>query len=152
MGAIPNTTPLPNVPLGLSQGTFDGLITTHETVASGQFWESGIRHALEDHQFVGEYIPIVSLAFWQKLSFDLQQLLGELWRTKVAAYRADMAAAQSRAREVVQAHGVDIFVPSAKELATKRGEMMAHQDQVVELSKISPEMISAISAEISTAG
>ena len=26
MGAIPNTTPLPNVPLGLSQGTFDGLL------------------------------------------------------------------------------------------------------------------------------
>jgi TRAP-type C4-dicarboxylate transport system substrate-binding protein len=55
MGAIPNTTPLPNVPLALSQGTFDGLITSHETVASGQFWEAGIRHALEDHQFLGEY-------------------------------------------------------------------------------------------------
>jgi len=152
MGAIPNTTPLPNVPLGLSQGTFDGLVTTHETVASGQFWESGIRHALEDHQFVGEYIPIVSLAFWQRLPFDLQQLLTELWRTKVAACRADMATAQSRARELVQAHGVDIVVPSAEELATKRGEMMAHQDQVVKLSKISPEMISTISAEIPTAG
>ena len=132
--------------------TFDGLVTTHETVASGQFWESGIRHALEDHQFVGEYIPIVSLAFWQRLPFDLQQLLTELWRTKVAAYRADMATAQSRARELVQAHGVDIVVPSAEELATKRGEMMAHQDQVVKLSKISPEMISTISAEIPTAG
>src|SRR4051794_39532551 len=72
MGAIPNTTPLPNVPLALSQGTFDGLITTHETVASGQFWESGIRHALEDHQFIGEYIPVFALSFWQKLSPDLQ--------------------------------------------------------------------------------
>src|SRR5215831_2872244 len=145
MGAIPNTTPLPNVPLALSQGTFDGLITSHETVASGQFWDSGIRHALEDHQFVGEYIPIVSLTFWQKLSVDLQKLLAELWRTKVAAYRADMAAAQSRARDVVQAHGVDIVAPSAEELAIKRQEMMAYQDQVVKLSKISPVMISAIS-------
>ena len=152
MGAIPNTTPLPNVPLGLSQETFDGLVTTHETVASGQFWESGIRHALEDHQFVGEYIPVVSQAFWQKLPVDLQQLLAELWRTKVAAYRADMAAAQSRARELVQAHGVEIVVSSEEELAIKRREMMAHQDQVVKLSKISPEMISAISAENSTAG
>jgi C4-dicarboxylate-binding protein DctP len=152
MGAVPNTTPLPNVPLGLSQGTFDGLVTTHETVASGQFWESGIRHALEDHQFVGEYIPIVSLAFWQKLSFDLQQSLTELWLTKVAAYRDDMATAQSRARELVQAHGVEIVVPSEEELAIKRQEMMAHQDQVAKLSKISLEMISAISAEISTTG
>src|SRR5262249_10228480 len=73
MGAIPNTTPLPNVPLALSQGTFDGLITSFETVASGQFWESGVRHALEDHQFVGEYIPVVSLGFWQKLPDDLRR-------------------------------------------------------------------------------
>jgi C4-dicarboxylate-binding protein DctP len=152
MGAIPNTTPLPNVPLGLSQGTFDGLVTTHETVASGQFWESGIRHALEDHQFLGEYVPIVSLAFWQKLPADLQQLLTDTWRTKVATYRSDMAAAQSRARELVQAHGVDIVVPSAEELAAKRREMMAHQDQVAKLSKISPEVIAAISAGIPTAG
>jgi TRAP-type C4-dicarboxylate transport system substrate-binding protein len=152
MGAIPNTTPLPNVPLGLSQGTFDGLVTTHETVASGQFWESGIRHVLEDHQFVGEYIPIVSLVFWQKLSLDLQQLLTDLWRTKVAAYRSDMAAAQSSARELVQAHGVDIVVPSAEQLALKRREMMAHQDQVAKLSRISPEMIAAVSAEIPAAG
>jgi TRAP-type C4-dicarboxylate transport system substrate-binding protein len=148
MGAIPNTTPLPNVPLGLSQGTFDGLVTTHETVASGQFWESGIRYAFEDHQFLGEYIPIVSRAFWQKLPVEFQQLLTDLWRTKVAAYRSDMAAAQFRARELVQAHGVAIVVPSAEQLAFKRREMMAHQDQVAKLSKISPEMIAAVSTEI----
>ncbi len=77
MGAIPNTTPLPGVPLGLSQGTFDGLITSFETIASGQFWESGVRHALEDHQFVGEYVPMVSLAFWEKLSSGLQEFVTE---------------------------------------------------------------------------
>jgi TRAP-type C4-dicarboxylate transport system substrate-binding protein len=91
MGAIPNTTPLPNVALGLSQGTFDGLITTNETIASGQFWESGIRHSLEDHQFLGEYIPIVSLAFWRNCppTFSRSspifggrtlQTIGRIWR------------------------------------------------------------------------
>jgi C4-dicarboxylate-binding protein DctP len=152
MGAIPNTTPLPNVPLALSQGTFDGLITSHETVASGQFWESGIRHAFEDHQFCGEYIPIVSLAFWQKLSPDLQHAFTELWRDNVAAYRTDMAAAQLRARELVQAHGIKIVVPSAEELAATRREMMANQEQVAKLSKISSEMVSAVSADLAAAG
>jgi TRAP-type C4-dicarboxylate transport system substrate-binding protein len=152
MGAIPNTTPLPNVPLGLSQGTFDGLITSHETVASGQFWESGIRHAFEDHQFCGEYIPIVSLAFWHKLSPDLQQAFTELWRDNVAAYRTDMAAAQLRARELVQAHGIRIVVPSAEELAATRRDMTANQEQVAKLSKISPEMASAVSADLAAAG
>jgi TRAP-type C4-dicarboxylate transport system substrate-binding protein len=152
MGAIPNTTPLPNVALGLSQGTFDGLITSHETVASGQYWESGVRHAFEDHQFSGEYIPVVSLAFWQKLSVDLQQVISELWRDNVSGYRADMASAQSRARELVQAHGIKIVVPSAEELAATRKEMMANQEQVAKLSKISPEMIAAIAADLDGAG
>src|SRR5882757_1907685 len=92
MGAIPNTTPLPSVSLGLSQGTFDGLITSHETVASGQFWESGIRYGLEDHQFIGEYIPLVSRTFWQKLSPELQQVFTDQWRENVPVYRASMAA------------------------------------------------------------
>jgi C4-dicarboxylate-binding protein DctP len=140
------------VPLGLSQGAFDGLITTHETVVSGQFWESGIRHALEDHQFVGEYIPIVSLAFWQKLPADLQQAFTDLWLDNVAAYRADMAAAQSRARERVQAHGISIVVPSEQALAAARQEMTANQEQVARLSKISPDMVSAVSAGLAAAG
>ena len=152
MGAIPNTTPLPNVALGLSQGTFDGLITSFETVASGQYWESGIRHGFEDHQFCGEYIPIVSLAFWQKLSPDLRQLFTDLWKENVAAYRADMAAAQARAREKVQAHGIKIVVPSADELAATRREMMASQEQVARLSKISSEMVASVSADLAAAG
>jgi TRAP-type C4-dicarboxylate transport system substrate-binding protein len=148
MGAIPNTTPLPNVPLALSQGTFDGLITSHETVASGKFWESGIRHALEDHQFVGEYIPIVSLAFWQKLPPDLHETFTEHWRTNIAAYRSSMATAQLRARELAQAHGITIVTPSAGELSAKRQAMLAQQDHVATLSKISPDMVAAVVAEV----
>ena len=151
MSAIPNMTPLPNVALGLSQGTFDGLITSFETVASAQYWESGIRHAFEDHQFVGEYIPIVSLAFWRKLSPDLQQSFTDVWRDKVTAYRADMAAAQSRARERVQGHGITIVVPSAEDLAVKREAMMEHQNHVAQLSKISLEMAYTVSAEVAAA-
>jgi TRAP-type C4-dicarboxylate transport system substrate-binding protein len=148
MGAIPNTTPLPAVPLGLSQGTFDGLITSFETIASGKFWESGVRHALEDHQFVGEYIPIVSLAFWRKLPADLQQSFTSLWQSKIASYRADMGAAQARARDTVQAHGIDIAVPSAEELTMRREAMMAHQAEVAKLSRISDEMLTIITNDV----
>ena len=152
MGAVPNTTPLPNVALALSQGTFDGLITTNETIASAHYWEAGIRHALEDHQFIGEYIPIVSLAFWKKLSPDLQALFTELWRDNIPTYRANTAAAQARAREVMQEHGITIVVPTEEELAKTRAQMMADQEQVAKLSKISAEMLSAISAELAGAG
>jgi C4-dicarboxylate-binding protein DctP len=151
MGAVPNTTPLPNVALALSQGTFDGLITSFETIASAQFWESGIRHALEDHQFIGEYVPILSLDFWRKLSPELQQAFTQIWRESIPQYRASMAAAQARARDLVQAHGIRIVVPSTEELAAKRQEMMAHQEQVAKLSKISAETASAVSAELAAA-
>jgi len=140
------------VSLGLSQGTFDGLITSHETVASGQFWESGIRHGLEDHQFIGVYIPLLSRAFWQKLPADLRQIFTDQWRENVPAYRAGMAAAQARAREALQAHDIKIVVPSAEELAATRQEMMAKQEQAAKLSNISPEMLASISAVLAAAG
>ena len=149
MGAVPNTTPLPNVALGLSQGTFDGLITTNETIASAQFWESGVRHALEDRQFTGEYVPVVSLAFWQKLTPELQQILTDTWEENIAAYRARMAVAQAQARELVLSHGIRIVVPSAAELADKRQEMLAHQEHLAVLSRISPEMVAAVTSELS---
>jgi C4-dicarboxylate-binding protein DctP len=148
MGAVPNTTPLPNVALGLSQGTFDGLITTNETIASAQFWESGVRHALEDRQFTGVYVPIISLAFWQKLSPELQQAFTDIWRENIADYRTKMAAAQARARDLVLSHGIKIVVPPAEELAAKRQEMLAHQENLAMLSRVTPEMVAALTAEV----
>jgi TRAP-type C4-dicarboxylate transport system substrate-binding protein len=148
MGAVPNTTPLPNVALGLSQGTFDGLITTNETIASAQFWESGVRHGFEDRQFTGVYVPIVSRDFWQKLTPGLQQILTEVWRENITDYRARMAVAQARARALVQSHGVKIVVPADDELAAKRREMLSHQKHLATQSLISPEMLTALGAEL----
>jgi C4-dicarboxylate-binding protein DctP len=148
MGAVPNTTPLPNVALGLSQGTFDGLITTNETIASAQFWESGVRHGLEDRQFTGVYVPIVSRAFWEKLAPELQQTLTGLWRQNIADYRSRMARAQARARDLVLAHGITLVVPSDADLETKRRDMMSHQRHLAMQSRISPEILTALAAEI----
>jgi hypothetical protein len=63
-----------------------------------------------------------------------------------------MAAAQSRAHEVVQAHGIEIVVPPAEALAATRQAMIANQEQVASLSKISSEMVSAVSASLASAG
>jgi peroxiredoxin len=58
-----------------------------------------------------------------------------------------MEVAQSRARELGEEHGVKIVTLPLQELAAKRQEMMAHQDQVARLSRISPEMLAAVSAD-----
>jgi C4-dicarboxylate-binding protein DctP len=148
MGAVPNTTPLPNVALGLSQGTFDGLITTNETIASAQFWDSGVRHGLEDRQFTGVYVPIVSRAFWEKLSPGLQRTFTDIWRDNIADYRGRMAAAQSRARDLVLAHGIRLVAPPDDELELKRNEMLSHQAHLAMQSRISPEILTALAAEL----
>jgi C4-dicarboxylate-binding protein DctP len=152
VGAVPNTTPLPNVPLALSQGTFDGLITSNETIASGQFWESGIRYGLEDHQFMAIYVPIVSLDVWRKLTPDEQAMMTDLWSSNIAGYRRNMLAAQGRAREVVQAHGIKLTVPSTDEVDAMRQRMLTEQDQVAKSSKISAEMVAAVMTEVGSAG
>ena len=86
LGAIPNTTAWPNVPLALSQGTFDGLVSSNESLVSAKLWDAGVKYALEDHQFIAEYIPLVSQVFWDKLSPDLQKMMTR----SVGAERPDL--------------------------------------------------------------
>ena len=150
-GAIPNTTAWPAVPLALSQGTFDGLVTSNESIASAQLWDAGLKYALEDHQFVAEYIPMISLAFWSKLAPDLQKLFTDIWAENIPAYRAHMAELQTKARQTLQEHGIKFVDPAPEQIAEARQKMMAEQDQVARETKVSPEMVKLIMAEIGTA-
>ena len=143
-GAIPNTTALPDVPLALSQGTFDGIATTNETIASGQFWDSGIRYALEDHQFIGEYIPMVSQAFWTKLTPELQAIMARLWADGIGGWRSNMAAAQTRAHDVMAQHGIAFAAPDAAETTAIRDRMLKEQDSMAAASKITPDMVASV--------
>jgi TRAP-type C4-dicarboxylate transport system substrate-binding protein len=150
LGAIPNTTAWPNVPLALSQGTFDGLVSSNESLVSAKLWDSGVKFALEDHQFIAEYIPLVSQVFWDKLSPDLQKMMTDTWAQSVPTYRANMAAAQTKARATLQEHGVKFADPTAEQSAAERKQMMAEQDQMAKEIKVSPEMVKLIMAEASS--
>ena len=85
--AQPNMTAWPDVPLALSQGTFDGLTSTDESLASAKLWDSGVKYGFEDHEFIGFYIPMVSDAFYNKLPPDLQQLVVKVWTDNIGSYR-----------------------------------------------------------------
>jgi hypothetical protein len=49
---------------------------------------------------------------------------------------------------MAQAHGISIAEPSPDELEATRRVMMSSQDQVAKLSKISPEMVATVSADL----
>jgi TRAP-type C4-dicarboxylate transport system substrate-binding protein len=148
LGAIPNTTAWPNVPLALSQGTFDGFVSSNESLVSAKLWDSGVKFALEDHQFTAEYIPLFSQVFWDKLSPDQQKMMTDLWAQNIPTYRANMAAAQTKARTTLEEHGVKFVDPTAEQNAAERKRMMAEQDEVAKEIKISPEMVKLIMADV----
>ena len=136
------------MPLALSQGTFDGLVSTDESCASSSLWESGLKYSLADHQFVGEYIPMVSLTFWNKLTPEQQALMTNIWHDNIPTYRANMAAAQTKARATLESHGVKIVDPTPEQTAAERKKMLPETDQLAKEIKVSPEIVKMVSDDV----
>jgi len=146
--AVPNVTAWPDVPLALSQGTFDGLITTNDSLVSVQLWEAGVRYGFQDHNSFAAYIPMVSNAFWGKLSPDLQKLMTNLWADNSQIYRANQSANQARARTTLESHGIK-FTDLTPDQATEiRNRMLKEQDEVAKDLKVSPEMVRLMTQDV----
>jgi len=141
LGGIANTTAWPNVPLALSQGTFDGFVSTDESVFSAKLWEAGVRFSYADHQYVGQYVPLISNAFWGKLSPEQRKIMLDLWAKNIPVYRSNALAAQSRARKELEGHGVTFTDPSREELAANRKIMQADVATLIKDAKLSPEVV-----------
>jgi len=108
---------------------------------------SGVKFALEDHQFIAEYIPLVSQVFWDKLSPESAEdddgRMGAEYPDLPRQYgrRPDQGA------HTLQEHGIKFSDPTAEQSAAERKQMMAEQDQMAKEIKVSPEMVKLIVAE-----
>jgi TRAP-type C4-dicarboxylate transport system substrate-binding protein len=147
-GGIPGVIAWPDVPLGLSQGTFDAMQSTNESCASARLWDAGLRYGLLDHQNLGDYIPMISEAFWAGLSPALRTLITDLWAANISAYRTNLAAAQDRAEQELKARGVKLTVVPPEMLAEQRKLMIAKQDKVAREMKISPDILARITEAV----
>ena len=147
-GGIANTTAWPDVPLAMSQGTFDGLITTNESANSSKLVDSGLRHSLQDHQATGLYIPMVSPALWTKLDPELQQTMIKLWADNIAQYRAGSAKAQENGRAEMTKQGVAFVDVPDSELEALRAKMIAEQEKVAAEAHVSPNLIKLVMADV----
>jgi TRAP-type C4-dicarboxylate transport system substrate-binding protein len=140
-GGIPNTTAWPNVPLALSQGTFDGFVSTNESVATAKLWEAGVKYSYQDHQYVGQYMPMISEAFWSKLAPELQKKMVDVWAANIATYRANAAASQARARKLMEDSGVTFSDPSDATLDAARKAMQADVGTLAKDAKLSADIV-----------
>jgi TRAP-type C4-dicarboxylate transport system substrate-binding protein len=142
---IPNVTPWPNVPLALSQGTFDGFVSSDESVNSAKLWEAGVKYSYADHQFFANYIPMVGDTFWSKLGEAERKLMREVWAANFERYRAMSAKSQADARAAMQANGVTFFDPPADQVTSDRKRMIAAQADLIRDTKLSAEIVKLVS-------
>ncbi|HET6609670.1 MAG TPA: TRAP transporter substrate-binding protein DctP [Rhodopila sp.] len=142
-GGIPNTTAWPNVPLALSQGTFDGFVSTNESVATAKLWEAGVKYSYQDHQYVGQYMPMISGAFWSKLTPDVKKIMTDLWASNISTYRQHAAEKQTEARKTMEAAGVHFTDPSEEILTAARKAQQADVKTLIKEAKLTPDVVKA---------
>ena len=152
IGANPVLVPWPDVPLALSQNTVDGLITTHESANTAKLWDAGVRYCLEDFQTFNQYIPMVGMTFWRKLSAADQQALTEAWHEGVDQEREDAAKAQREARDTLSKNNIEIVTASKNAITEMRQRLMATQDAVVAEIGMDRELVVNVLGQIRAAG
>ena len=113
---------------------------------AGQAWRARFLGAIPNTT-AWPNVPLVSQAFWDKLTADQQKMMTDLWAQNIPAYRANMAAAQTKARATLEEHGVKFADPTAAQSAEERKRMVAEQDQMAKEIKVSPDMVKLIMAE-----
>ena len=144
LGGLPTIIPWPDLPEYMQQGRVDAVLTSYETVQSAMLWEKGIKHAFEDREYFPQYIPLVRLSFWNKLSDDMRRILTDTWEKHVDVARREAAEAQINAKNILVAKGVQIVVPDPHKMEAWRQKMLSQQDEFVKILKIDPELVSQI--------
>ncbi len=147
-GGIPNVTAWPDVPLAMSQGTFDGLISSNESVNSAKLFDSGLRYSLQDNMGMGLYVPMVNPDFWQKMGPKLQEAATKIWADSTPAYRENTAKLQKSGREALEKLGVKFTDLPQSELDKIHADLLKVQDQAVAEAHISPKLVELVMADV----
>ena len=147
-GANPVSIPFPDVPQALQRGTVDGIWSTQESVRSAKLWESGISYAFEDRQAYLQYVPMVSLAAWNKYPEDIRNLIIDTWEDMIDDVRGVAMDRQMKAREIGAQNGVITVDPAPEDLARMREKLLAGQADVVKELGIDPDFIAMVEAEL----
>ncbi|MBW6486367.1 MAG: hypothetical protein K0B01_09485 [Syntrophobacterales bacterium] len=110
LGGKPLIVPWPDLPEYMERGRVDAVLTSYETIQSARLWERGIKFAFEDNEYFPQYIPMIRLSFWNKLSPALQQIVTETWEKHIGASRKQAAEAQIRAKGLLVQNGVEVAI------------------------------------------
>jgi len=140
--------PFPDVPMALSQGTIDALLTTNETIHSAKLNEAGVKSAFVDQVSVLYIIPMVSKSFWAKLGDKNQKAFAASWDAVVNGEREEALRRQDSAAADLAKAGVKYYHPSAQDLKAVNEKLTALIPELVIALKIDPAVVSQAQAEL----
>lgn len=152
LGGIGILVPWPDVPLAMSQGVMDGLLTTFESAASSKLMDSGMQHAFEDQNMFNQYVPMFSDSFWRKQPEDVKAAILDAWEVAATWQRAQAFKAQDHAKDTMVKAGLQVIVPTPEQIADARRELMTIQDQLIESMKIDKEVAKTTLEALKAAG
>lgn len=141
LGADPVVISFGDVPVALSQGTIDGILTTNETIRSAQLWEAGVSSGFLDNVQTLYYVPIVNRDFWAGLTDNQRATFTELWNQAIDTERAESIRRQAEAQTINEENGIVFTTPTAEETAAALAELQATVDDVAAELEISDEVL-----------
>ena len=151
-GAIPLLVPWPDVPLAMSQGVMDGLLTTFESSVSSKLMDSGLKFGFEDKNLFGQYVPMMRANFFNKQPKEVQQAILESWDIAATQERKDASAAQIKAKETLIKAGLVVVVPTPAEVLGARRELMKMQAELVNSIKMDQDVVDEAFKNLKEAG
>jgi C4-dicarboxylate-binding protein DctP len=151
-GAIPLLVPWPDVPLAMSQGVMDGLLTTFESSVSSKLMDSGLKFSFEDKNLFGQYVPMMRANFFDKQPKEVQLAILESWDIAATQERKDASAAQIKAKETLTKAGLVVVVPTPAEVLGARRELMKMQPELVKSIKMDQDVVDEAFRSLKEAG
>ena len=152
LGSTPLLVPWPDVPLAMSQGVMDGLLTTFESSVSSKLMDSGMKFAFEDRNQFNQYVPMMRANFFNKQPKEVQQAILESWDIAATQERKNAGLAQLKARETLIKAGLVVVVPTPAEILGARRVLMKMQPELVKSIKMDQDVVDEALKNLKEAG
>lgn len=152
LGGVGILVPWPDVPLAMSQGVMDGLLTTYESARSAKLMDSGMKYGFEDNNQFNQYVPMIRENFWKKQPAEVKAAILEAWEIAAKSERSKALGAQAAAKKQLVSQGLKVIVPTTEQIDAARKKLMTVQAQLVKDMKIDPEVAQQAYDSLKAAG
>ncbi len=141
LGGNPVSIPWGELKSAIAKDKVDGILTTHETIASAELWKNGIRFCFEDSDYFPQYIPLLSEKFLERIDESTKNRLALLWEAQVDNARQRAKDAQESAKQELIRNGILITTPDESEKDAARLELKKVEGKLLQELDIDPAFL-----------